>query len=378
MLPKVEGLNPLILNTLDFGTLFYVINATIPLILVFSALLMLLLAVPSTPELDNYRASRKSMAYAYLIFGVLSGINAVMNGAETSESDMFIVAAITLIVSSFQSFLFTYALITLINSAFFSKRWLVAQLIPISGFSVSLFCLLFLTAPLLLKITFYLFFAFYLYQLIYYTYIFIREYKRYRIAAGNYFSGEEAKHLNWVRVVFFSALTVGILALALILYPDPVFDLFIAILCGLFYAYFLVKYINYPHLFRKIIIPNEEVLDNADAEADRIQNNLSQLIEQWMKCKSYTEPNITIVSLSNVLNTNRTYLSAYINNNMQMNFNTWINFLRIEEAKEILKSERNLSISDVASMLGYSDHSSFSRQFKKITGYSPVRWRNNN
>ena len=358
----------------DFGTVFYIINAVIPLTLIFSALLMFLVAVPSTTDLNSYRTSRKIMTYAYLLFGVLSGINAMMNGPNTSASDMFIIAVITLIIGSFQSFLFTYTLIILINPSFFTRRWLRSQLIPISTFSVLSFSFLFLPAFSFQTVVFYLFLAFYLYQLIFYTYTFLKEYKQYHSAAGNYFSGDEAAHLNWVAIAFFSALSIGVLALALIVFPDPVFDLVVAILCGVFYAGFLVKYINYPYTFNEVTILREEPV--ADSAEDKTQNNLSQLIEQWVESKAYAQPDVTIVSLANALNTNRTYLSAYINSNMQMNFNAWINTLRIEDAKLLLKDTSQLSIADIGFRLGYTDHSSFSRQFKKITGFSPVQWKN--
>lgn len=370
---------------MDFGTVFYIVNATIPLILIFAALLMLFLAFPSTTELNSYRTSRKVIAFAYLIFGIFSGINAIMNGPNSSESDMFVVAVISLLIASFQSFLFTYTLIILINPIFFTRQFIACQLIPISSFSILSFLLLFLNFPFLQKIVFYVFLVFYLYQLVYYTYTFVTEYKRYRFAANNYFSGDEAQRLKWVTLAFFSALSVGLMVLILIIFPDPVFDLVIASLCGIFYAYFLVKYINYPHTFYILreFIGNEDYnqLKSGDINHDikpdeeNINNNLEKLLVQWVDSKAYCNYNITITSLADVLNTNRTYLSAYINNNLQMNFNTWINMLRIDEAKILLKFDTNLPIIDISSKLGYADHSSFSRQFKKITGLSPTEWR---
>lgn len=43
---------------------------------------------------------------------------------------------------------------------------------------------------------------------------------------------------------------------------------------------------------------------------------------------------ITIQDLSREIGINRTYLSNYINETYQTNFNGWINDLRIEEAKQ--------------------------------------------
>ena len=360
---------------MDFGTIFYIANAAIPLVLIFSALLMLLLVIPPDAELNNYRTSRKVIAYAYLIFGLFSGINAIMNGPNTTDSDMFIVAVITLIIGSFQSFLFTYTLITLIQPEFFTRHWLTTQLVPISSLSILSFSFLFFSVGYLQKVLFHLFLAFYLYQLVYYTVTFIKQYKLYRAAADNYFSGDEARRIRWVAVAFFSALSVGIMALTLIIFPTPVYDLVVAILCGLFYTYFLVKYINYPYIFHNVIIQKEESDTNADA--DKTLNNLSLLIEQWADSRGYTQPDITIVSLADALSTNRTYLSAHINSNMHMNFNAWINYMRIEDAKKLLKSENNLSVADISAGLGYADHSSFSRQFKKATGLSPIEWKKN-
>ena len=361
---------------MDFDAILYYVNVAIPLVLIFSALLMLLLAAPSHTRLSNYRVSRKVMACAYLFFGLFSGFNAAAWGGSESLNTLA-VALITLVIASFQSLLFTYTLIILIRPEFFTRRWLTCQLIPISGFSILSFLCLFSAKGHLQKIVFYLFLTFYLYQLVYYTFTFIKEYKQYRADAGNYFSSDEAGRIRWVTIAFFSALGIGIIALTLIIYTQPVYDLIVTILCGIFYFYFLVKYINYPHIFYNVIISKEELDSPVDSCLEKTQNNLSLLIAGWVESKAYHQPDITIVSLANTLNTNRTYLSAYINTNMQMNFNAWINFLRTEDAKKLLKRENNLPIAEIAIKLGYADHSSFSRQFKKATGLSPIKWKTN-
>ncbi|HTG01096.1 MAG TPA: AraC family transcriptional regulator [Nitrospirota bacterium] len=48
--------------------------------------------------------------------------------------------------------------------------------------------------------------------------------------------------------------------------------------------------------------------------------------------------------------------------------------LRIDRAKELLK-QQDISVSNVASKVGFRDLSNFIRQFKKVTGVTPSRYR---
>ena len=52
---------------------------------------------------------------------------------------------------------------------------------------------------------------------------------------------------------------------------------------------------------------------------------------------------------------------------------TYIHHLRINKAKEMLKSDYS-SISDIAQSLGYANIYDFSRTFKKYTGISPMKY----
>ena len=58
-----------------------------------------------------------------------------------------------------------------------------------------------------------------------------------------------------------------------------------------------------------------------------------------------------------------------------MNMREYINQIRIEEAKRMLLTT-NLSVSEVAGLVGYDNISYFSTVFRKHTGMTPVDWRN--
>ncbi len=70
------------------------------------------------------------------------------------------------------------------------------------------------------------------------------------------------------------------------------------------------------------------------------------------------------------------YLSKLFRNSMGMNLREYINQLRIEESKRLLLST-SMSVSEIASYVGYYNISYFSTVFHKMVGVSPAEWRTN-
>jgi AraC-like DNA-binding protein len=58
-----------------------------------------------------------------------------------------------------------------------------------------------------------------------------------------------------------------------------------------------------------------------------------------------------------------------------MNFYEFINNYRIKEAKEILKTDKEQTISDVFLAVGFNSKSVFNTFFKKNTGMTPSEFR---
>jgi YesN/AraC family two-component response regulator len=88
----------------------------------------------------------------------------------------------------------------------------------------------------------------------------------------------------------------------------------------------------------------------------------------------FNKKNISRYNLSNALNVNTKYLSAVIKKYKNFNFNQYINYLRINYIVDKLKNEsqyRKYKINHLAEITGYSSHSAFSLEFKKITGMHP-------
>lgn len=94
--------------------------------------------------------------------------------------------------------------------------------------------------------------------------------------------------------------------------------------------------------------------------------------------KGYTNANLSLDKLAKKLGTNRTYLSEAINSHYRMNFNQWINEIRIDASRRLLISNehQHFSIEGIAQMVGFGSISTFNTSFKRITGLTPSYFRN--
>ncbi len=94
--------------------------------------------------------------------------------------------------------------------------------------------------------------------------------------------------------------------------------------------------------------------------------------------KMYLNPNLTLHSLSQSLQMSESYISAHINSFSQSNFSTFINHLRIEYAKKLLRDPAytNFTIVSIALESGFNSKSTFYAAFKKHEGISPTVFRN--
>lgn len=83
---------------------------------------------------------------------------------------------------------------------------------------------------------------------------------------------------------------------------------------------------------------------------------------------------ISLDQIAGYVNLNPTYFSELFKKETGMSFVYYKTMLRIEAAKNLLKST-NLSIYMISERIGYSDHKYFSKLFKKITGMTVLEYK---
>ena len=83
---------------------------------------------------------------------------------------------------------------------------------------------------------------------------------------------------------------------------------------------------------------------------------------------------ISLNDVAYVSNISPSYFSKVFKEEMGMNFNNYLNKVRVDNGKRLLMDD-SIPLVDVAFMTGFEDQSYFSKVFKRITGVSPGKYR---
>lgn len=98
------------------------------------------------------------------------------------------------------------------------------------------------------------------------------------------------------------------------------------------------------------------------------------LHEMMTEKKAFLESELRLVDVARQLGTNRNYLSRHINEKYHMNFNEYLNRMRIEYSKDYMVRHPEQLLDTIAVECGFSTAQSFGRKFKAIEGMTPRSW----
>lgn len=203
---------------------------------------------------------------------------------------------------------------------------------------------------------------------------------KYRKALAEYYdTTDDSPAETFSQIVIFSAATMAITAIFTFL-PDfiaesipviVIFSTFITLLV------FMIGKYTYALGTLAITYENTEnvTTDQRTTEDETKSIILHKELQRIEDEKMYLDPMLSLVSLAEKLNTNRTYLSNSIHKYHNQNFADFINTLRINHAIELMKKGgHNVNIKDVAISSGYNHLQSFYRNFATIMQMTPKTW----
>lgn len=90
--------------------------------------------------------------------------------------------------------------------------------------------------------------------------------------------------------------------------------------------------------------------------------------------EEHYQEDISLQTAAEYLELNKCYFCTIFKTEMGENFQSYLNQVRIEKGKALLK-RGNMPMTDVAASIGYNSQSYFNNVFKRATGVTPRKFR---
>lgn len=117
---------------------------------------------------------------------------------------------------------------------------------------------------------------------------------------------------------------------------------------------------------------SKELTYGSDATSSHSRQNKIKSVINYVN-QNYRE-NISLQEMSELFNISYTYLSKEFKRLTHMNFNTYLNKIRTDNSKFLLKTT-TLTIAEISQRVGYSGQSYYTEQFTLLNNISPLKFR---
>lgn len=207
--------------------------------------------------------------------------------------------------------------------------------------------------------------------------------KKYADRAEQFYSEMQDGKYNNAKRLNYSIIVMGIAAIIFTVLGRNFLiqnDVFILVGWTIFSAVLFI--IGYMGIKQKPINPGfdlsvePETADQLTEISSSAENKVVQnLIQQFEQNKLYLNSSLTIMDVVQVVGTNRTYLSALINQRYNQNFCSYVNSFRVEALKELILVNTTCAHEVLAECCGFGSVSSMKRAVSSITGLSISEWK---
>jgi YesN/AraC family two-component response regulator len=146
----------------------------------------------------------------------------------------------------------------------------------------------------------------------------------------------------------------------------------------------LCTFYELPELYKNISVFPRQRIKNDYLEVDGLSEENSSLGHNKLakKIKNYVKGNIDNPELSlkwianNLMFMDETYLSKVFSRDTGERFSNYLNSVRMERAKEVIRNGKENRIYEIAQSVGFGENPQyFSQLFKKYTGLSPTEYK---
>lgn len=225
----------------------------------------------------------------------------------------------------------------------------------------------------------------FVFQVIYFLLKGLNLVKNYNKQIANFYSNLETRSILWVNFILYSLVASSTLSIIfiligrsffteyhfLLLFPSVIFSVLL----------FFIGLLGYMQNHTVVDLEKEVLFDDHEYTKGNDTEKLNEkLLELFQNKAVYKNVDLKITQVSEMLHTNRTYISKHINTNFSCTFNDFVNHYRIEEAKRLLTDEstRNFSLNFISEKSGFGSMGTFMRVFKEVEGITPGQFRERN
>lgn len=195
------------------------------------------------------------------------------------------------------------------------------------------------------------------------------------------FTESTKKKMHWLFTIAYIKIILIVIILTLIIIPPGIgeyfyFSTFLLTSLMFYVSVYNVLKKNYQFLIpaskNVVLTPTGHIIHESISDTDQhnIQNvsiiNKKSFEAYFEKDKPYLNPDLKITDIASAFNTNRSYVSKFINEVYGITFNQYINNWRINEAKMLSSLEENQSksIEEISGMAGFGSVRSYWRAMK--------------
>lgn len=224
---------------------------------------------------------------------------------------------------------------------------------------------------------------FYLMMQAYYTGLHGLELRKLRRALEGYYDQDKGDILNWMTI------SVTLLGLSGLMAPIAIFWSGTWLLVYSLTIFFTIFYCVISFFSYGVDQARQKELSEAEESAhetglndeteettmdDEERRRIEHSINAWVEQGGHLKNGINMAQVVKEIGVPRYMLTQWLKTTEWELFNPWLTYLRLEEAKKLLKAHPDWSNDTIAERCGFSSRSYFQTVFRKQTGMTPAQY----
>lgn len=219
-------------------------------------------------------------------------------------------------------------------------------------------------------------------MLVIYIMITRREYKKIKDSLDQYYDQPQQEMIQWFATSM-SLFMLLALTTPTMIYSQHLMLMAYGVIMFAAIAFLVINFLHYSSSNYMQMIMAAEVPEESDTTATGAvptvmtteeRDVMQEKVAAWLATRSYLRNGITMAEVSQEMGVSRQDISRYLRT---MNYNkigSWLAFLRIEEAKRLMKENPQLANDAIAERCGFSSREYFQSTFRNLVGMTPMQW----